>query len=136
MGPEMLQDMEQQVVRIREHLVIAKDRHKKYANAHRLDHHFSIGDRVFLRVCIRKSPIHYAKGSKLAPCFVGPFEILERIGPVAYRLALPPSLSRIHDVFHVSVLRQYVPDVTHVLDWDALQVADGQLTLEPIRILQ
>ena len=54
------------------------------------------------------------------PCFVRPFEILERIGLVSYRLALPPSLLHIHDVFHVSVLRQYVPDVTHVLDWDAL----------------
>ena len=136
LGPEMLQDMEQQVVRIREHLVTAQDRQKKYADAHRLDRHFSVGDRVFLRVRPMKSPIHYGKGSKLAPHFVGPFEILERIGPVAYRLALPPSLSRIHDVFHVSVLRQYILDVTHVLDWDAFQVADGQLTLEPIRILQ
>lgn len=83
-----------------------------------------------------KSPIHYGKGSKLAPQFVGPFEILERIGPVAYHLALPPSLSRIHDVFHVSVLRRYILDVTHVLDWNALQVEDRQLALEPIRILQ
>jgi hypothetical protein len=49
---------------------------------------------------------------------------------------LPPSLARIHDVFHVSVLRKYIPDVTHVLDWNALQVADGQLALEPVRILQ
>ena len=51
---------------------------------------------------------------------MGPFEILERIGPVAYRLALLPNLARIHDVFHVSVLRQYIPDVVHVLDWNAL----------------
>ena len=76
-------------------------------------------------MCPRKSPIHYGKGLKLAPRFVGPFEILERIGPVAYRLALPPSLARIHDVFHVSILRQYIPDVVHVFDWNALQVEDG-----------
>ena len=63
---------------------------------------------------------------------MGPFEILERIGPVAYRLALPPSLARIHDVFHVSVLRKYIPDITHVLNWNALQVVDGQLMLEPV----
>lgn len=89
-----------------------------------------------MRVRPHKSPIHYGKGSKLAPRFVGPFEILERIGPVAYRLALPPSLSRIHDVFHVSVLRKYIYDESHILDWDALQVeSDGQLALEPIRIL-
>ena len=101
-------------------MVTTHDKQKKYADAHRLDRHFSIGDRVFFKVRLRKSPIYYGKGSKLAPCFFRPFEILERIGPVAYRLALPPSLSRIHDVFHVSVLSQYIPDVTHVLDWDAL----------------
>ena len=71
----------------------------------------------------------------MAPHFVRPFEILKRIGPVAYRLALPSNLLCIHNVFHVSILRQYILDVTHVLDWDALQVANGQLTLEPIHIL-
>ena len=106
-------------------MVTAQHRQKKYADAHRLDCHFSVGDRVFLRVHPRKSPIQYGKGSKLALHFVGPFEILERIGPVAYHLALPPSLSCIHDIFHVSMLRQYILDVTHVLDWDALQVVDG-----------
>jgi hypothetical protein len=136
LGPEMLQDMEQQVQRIREHLLTAQDRQKKYADAHRIDRQFSVGDKVFLRVRPRKSPIRYGKGSKLAPRFVGPFEILERIGPVAYRLALPPSLARVHDVFHVSLLRQYIPDLTHVLDWNTLQVEDGQLALEPVRILQ
>ena len=55
---------------------------------------------------------------------MGPFEILERIGPVAYRLALLPSLACIHDVFHVSVLQQDILDIVHVLDWNALQVED------------
>ena len=67
---------------------------------------------------------------------MGPFEILERIGLVAYRLALPPSLARIHDVFHFSVLRQYIPDVVHVLDWNALQVEDVKLDMEPVCILE
>ena len=113
-------------------MVTAQDRQKKYADAHRLDRHFSVGDRVFLRVRPRKSPIHYGKGSKLAPRFVKLFEILERIGPISYQLAFPPILLHIHDVFHVSFLRQYIPDVTHVLDWDALQAENGQLSLEPI----
>ena len=84
MGQEMLQDMEQQVVCIRENFVTTQDRQKKYVDAHRLDCHFSIGDRVFLPVHPRKIPICYGKGSKLAPHFVRPFEILERIGPVVY----------------------------------------------------
>ena len=79
-----------------------------------------VGDNVFLQVRPKKIPIRYGKGSKLSPRFVGLFEILERVGPVAYRLALPPSLSRIHDVFHVSILRKYIPDITHVLNWNAL----------------
>ena len=128
--------MEQQVKRIREHLVTAQDRQKKYADLHRIERQFEVGDKVFLRVRPRKSPIRYGKGSKLSPRFVGPFEILERVGPVAYRLALPPSLSRIHDVFHVSVLRKYIPDITHVLNWNALQVVDGQLMLDPVQIVQ
>lgn len=80
---------------------------------------------MFLRVRPRKSPIRFGKGSKLSPRFVGPFKILERIGPVAYKLSLPPSLSRIHNVFHVSVLRKYIPDISHVLDWKHLQIMDG-----------
>ena len=67
---------------------------------------------------------------------MGPFKILERIGLVAYRLALPPNLARIHDVFHVLVLRQYILDIVHVLDWNALQVEARQLALEPVRILE
>ena len=114
-------------------MVISQDRHKKYVDGHRLDHHFLVVDRVFFRVHVRKSTIHYGKGSKLAPHFFRPLEILERIGLIYYRLALPPSLSCIHDVFHVYVLRQYIPNVSYVLDWDALQV--GPLTLEPICIL-
>ena len=94
-----------------------------------------VGDRVFLRVQPHKSPIRYGKGSKVAPRFVGPFEILEWIGLVAYHLALPPSLSRIHDVFHVFVLQKYIYDESHLIDWDALQVeSDKQIALEPIHI--
>lgn len=88
-----------------------------------MDHEFQVGEKVFLQVKPFKSSIRYGKGSKLAPRYVGPFEILERMGPIAYCLALPPSLSRIHNVFHVSFLKKYKLDSSHVLRWDALQVA-------------
>ena len=100
----------------------AQDRQKKYVNAKRIDREYQVWDRVFLRVRPYKSLIRFRKGSKLAPLFFEPFEILERIGPVAYRLALPPSLSRIHDVFHILVLRGYIYDESHIIDWDAFQV--------------
>ena len=67
---------------------------------------------------------------------MGPFEILEWIGPVAYKLALPLSLSRIHNVFHVSVLCKYIPDISHVLDWKKFQIMDGQIMLELVHITQ
>ena len=65
----------------------------------------------------------------MSPHFVGPFEVLERMGKVAYRLALPPSLSRVHNVFHVSMLRKYIPDPSHVVDYKPLKLRDD-LTYE------
>jgi hypothetical protein len=72
----------------------------------------------------------------LSPRFIGPFRIQEKIGPVAYRLVLPPHLHKTHNVFHVSVLRHYVADESHKLNWKELQVSDvGTLTVEPLCIL-
>lgn len=119
-GPKIVQEMEKQMDLIRQRLREAQNRQKKYVDEKRIDHSYLVGDRVLLRVRPHKSQIHYGKGSKLTPHFAGPFEILERIGLVAYHLAFPPSLSCIHDVFHVSVLRKYIYDESHILDWDTL----------------
>ena len=77
---------------------------------------------MFLRVNPITGVGHALKYRKLTPRFVGPFEILEKVGVVAYRIALPPSLSNLHDVFHVSQLRKYVYDVSHVIQVDDLEV--------------
>ena len=70
--------------------------------------------------------VRFGKRGKLSPRFIGPFEILERIGTVAYRLALPPCMSGVHEVFHVSMLRKYTPDPAHVVDWGQIEVdTDG-----------
>ena len=70
--------------------------------------------------------VRFGKRGKLSPRFIGPFEILERVGTVAYRLALPPSMSGVHEVFHVSMLRRYTPDPAHVVDWGEIKVdTDG-----------
>ena len=64
----------------------------------------------------KRGVVRFGKRGKLSPRFIGPFEILERIGVVAYRLALPPNMSGVHEVFHVSMLRKYSPDPSHVVD--------------------
>ena len=76
---------------------------------------FMEGDHVCLRVSPIKGVMRFGKKGKLSPRFIGPFEILSRVGEVAYKLALPPSLSAVHPVFHVSMLRKYILDESHVL---------------------
>uniref|UniRef100_A0A2N9EEP8 RNA-directed DNA polymerase n=1 Tax=Fagus sylvatica TaxID=28930 RepID=A0A2N9EEP8_FAGSY len=111
-------------------------RQKSYADKRRKDLEFEVGDMVFLRVAPMKGVMRFGKKGKLSPRFVGPFEILEKIGPVAYRLALPPALSGIHNVFHVSMLRKYIPEPSHVLSYDQLQIKDDLSYEEvPIEIL-
>ena len=88
---------------IRQRIKEAHDRLKSYADVHQVDRSYKVGNRVFLRVKPHKGSIKFGNGAKLSLRFVGPFEIVERKRPVAYRLALPNSLRRMHDVFHVSV---------------------------------
>ena len=83
-----------------------------------------------------KSSLKFGKGAKLSPRIVGPFDIVEKKGIVAYRLTFPNSLSCMHDIFHISVLRHYVSDPTHVIDLISLQLSyEGDLMEEPICIL-
>ena len=83
---------------------------------------FEVRDHVFLKVMPKRRVVRFGKCGKLSPRFVGPFEILERVGTVAYRLALPPSMSGVHEVFHISMLRRYTPDPAHVADWGEIEV--------------
>jgi hypothetical protein len=119
-GSEEIQEMEKQMQKIRKRIKEAQNRQKSYADVHRVNHSYEVSDRVFLWVKPHKSSIKFGKGAKLSPRFMGPFEIVERKGPMAYRLALPDSLRRMHDVFHVSILRHYISDPTHVIDMNSL----------------
>ena len=77
---------------------------------------------MFLRVTPWKDVFRFGKRGKLAPRYIGPFEILQKVGEVAYKVALPPQLPGIHDVFHVSMLLKYESDTTNVLDWHDLNM--------------
>ncbi|XP_073313437.1 uncharacterized protein [Primulina huaijiensis] len=120
--PEMIFEMEQKVKLIQQRLKAVQDRQAAYANKRRRPLEFQQGDRVFLKVSHFRGTVRFVMKRKLAPRYVGPHEILQRIGTLAYRLALPPSLSGIHDVFHVSMLRKYEPDPSHVLEISEVQL--------------
>ena len=95
----------------------------------------SARDHVFLKVSPMRGLSRFGKKGKLSPRYVGPFEVLERIGDVAYRLALPPNLSQVHNVFHVSMLRKYEPDPAHVLKFEEIEIDDKVSYVErPVRI--
>ena len=105
--------MEDQMIRIKHNLKASQDRQKSYADSNK------VGDHVFLKVKTNKSSLKLGSCAKLASRFCGPFEILERIGLVAYMLALPTSMT-VHNVFHVSLLKKYVPNTNHVIDWNVI----------------
>ena len=87
---------------------------------------FEVGDHVFLKVMPKRGVVRFGKREKLSPRFIGSFEILEMISVIAYRLALPPSMSGVHEVFQVSMLWKYTPDLPHVVDWGQIEVdTDG-----------
>ena len=97
---------------------------------------FEVNDMVFLKVAPWKGVIRFQKRGKLNPTYIGPFRILERIGPVAYRLELPPELSRIHNVFHVSMLKKYVPDPSHILEVPLVELEeDLSFEVQPVAIV-
>ncbi|KAI5334174.1 hypothetical protein L3X38_024307 [Prunus dulcis] len=136
---DVTDDVEQtkeQVKIIRERLKTAQDRQKSYADNRRKDLQFKVGDWVFLKLSPWKGVVRFRKRGKLSPRYIGPYEVVERVGPVAYRLALPLDLSRLHDVFHVSMLRKYISDPSHVLEEQPIELKEDLTYVEqPVQIL-
>ena len=120
-GPNLIKDTSAKVGLIHRRLLTAQSG-QSYTDRRRRPLEFEAGDHVFLRAMLKRGVVKFGKRGKLLPRFIGPFEILERVGTVAYRLPLPPSLSGVHEVFHVSMLWKYTPDPTHVVDWGELIV--------------
>ncbi|KAD5960350.1 hypothetical protein E3N88_11822 [Mikania micrantha] len=135
-GPELVHETTEKIVQIRNRMAAARDRQKSYADKRRKPLEFQVGDRVLLKVSPWKGVIRFGKRGKLSPRYVGPFEILKRIGPVAYQLKLPDELSGVHDVFHVSNLKKCLSDETLIVPLEEIQV-DEQLRFieEPAEIM-
>jgi len=121
---------------IQERLKTSLSRQKSYADQRRRPLEFSVGDHVFLRVTPFTGVGRALKSKKLTSKFIGPYQILRKIGLVAYEIALPPPLANIHNIFHVSQLRKYVSDPSHILESDSIQVKENlSFEVKPIRIL-
>ena len=125
-GPNLIRDTSEKVNLIRQRLLTAQSRHKSYADVRCRPLEFEVGDHVFLKVMPKRGVVKFGKRGKLLSRFIGPFKVLERICTFTYRLALPPSMSGVHEVFHVSMLRKYTPDPAHVVHWGQIEVdTDG-----------
>ena len=121
-GPDIVKDIEDKVRVFQQRLKAASDRHKSHVNLKRKDIVYEVGDKVFLKVLSWRKILRFGKRRKLSPRFIGSYEILEIIGLVAYGLALPPELAKLHDVFHVFILRKYRSDESHILPVQEVQV--------------
>jgi hypothetical protein len=135
-GPQILREAERQVQVVRENLKLAQSRQKSYADYRRRKLSFNVGDFVYLKVSHMRGLRHFKIRGKLTPRYIGQFKILEEWGEVAYQLELPPQLSDVHDVFHVSQLRKclWVPEEHMPLE--ELTVGEELMYQEyPVKIL-
>ena len=121
---------------IRERLKAIVDRQKSYADLKRKDIKYEIGEKVLLKVSSWKKVMRFGRKGKFSPRFIGPYKVIVKVGPVAYRLALPTELEKVHNFFHVSMLRRYRSNPSHVVSSDIIEFHPN-LTYEeePIEIL-
>ncbi|WVZ97465.1 hypothetical protein U9M48_043002 [Paspalum notatum var. saurae] len=135
-GPDIIQDAEQQLRIVQENLRVAQSRQRSYADVRRRDLSFKVDDHVYLKVSPMRGIRRFNMKGKLAPRYIGPFKILEKKGEVAYRLELPPSLSGVHDVFHVSQLKKCLRVPEEQAPLEGLEVQeDLTYTEHPVKIL-
>ncbi|KAD3067095.1 hypothetical protein E3N88_34975 [Mikania micrantha] len=131
-GPEIIQEMTDKICQIRDNLLASRSRQKSYADKRRKPLEFEVGDMVLLKVSPWKGVVRFGKKGKLAPHYVGPFKILERIGKVAYKLELPPELSNVHPTFHVSNLRKCLADQDLQVSLDDIRIDDTMHFVEKL----
>ncbi|GJY58649.1 putative reverse transcriptase domain-containing protein [Tanacetum coccineum] len=134
--PEIIHETTEKIMQIRQRLQAARDRQRRYANVSRKPLEFQVGDHVMLKVSPRKGVIRFGKQGKLNPRYIGPFKILKRIGPAAYKLELPEELSNVHSTFHVSNLKKCLSDESLVIPMKELRLDDKfNFMKEPVEIM-
>ncbi|GKB53623.1 putative reverse transcriptase domain-containing protein [Tanacetum coccineum] len=135
-GPEMIRETTEMIVQIKNRLLAARSRQKSYADVRRKPLEFEVGDKVMLKVSPWKGVVRFGKRGKLSPRYIGPFKILSRVGPVAYKLELPRELQGIHNTFHVSNLKKCLSDEELIIPLDEVRI-DEKLHFieEPIEIM-
>ncbi|GKE73831.1 hypothetical protein Tco_1535872 [Tanacetum coccineum] len=114
-GLEIIHETTEKIFKIRDRMQAVRDRQKSYADKRRRPLEFEVGDKVMLKVAPWKGVMRFGKRGKLNPRYIGPFRIIERIGPVAYHLELPQELSRVHNVFHICNLKKCLSADTLVI---------------------
>jgi hypothetical protein len=135
-GPDLVIKAKDKVKLIQTNLKAAQSRQKSYADRRRKSLQFQVGDYVYLRVSPTKGVQRFGIKGKLAPRYVGPFEITEACGPVAYRLHFPSQLTAIHDVFHISQLKKCIKVPTEIIEQQAIEIECDLCYVErPIQIL-
>jgi hypothetical protein len=136
-GPNILQEAEKQVHMVRENLCVAQSRQKSYADHRRRELSFEVGDFVYLKVSLMRGLRRFKVQGKLATRFIGPFKILEKRGEIAYQLELPPQLSNVHDVFHVSQLEKCLCVPEEQITMEDLDAKEDLFDQEyPVKILE
>ncbi|XP_074373981.1 uncharacterized protein LOC141714357 [Apium graveolens] len=136
LGPESVQQTKDAVVLIRKRLEAAQNRQRKNAYLHRKDMDIERGSLVLLKVSPRKGLVRFRQKGKLSSRYIRPFEVLRKVGKVAYELALPLELQNIHNVFHVSMLNRYIPDSNQVIEYEPIELQpDLSYVEQPIQIL-
>ncbi|GJT10731.1 putative reverse transcriptase domain-containing protein [Tanacetum coccineum] len=135
-GPELIRETTEKIVQIKNRLLTARSRQKSYADVRRKPMEFDVGDMVMLKVSPWKGVICFGKRGKLSPRYVRPFKIIDRIGPVAYKLELPDKLRRIHNTFHVSNLKKCLADENLIILLEEIQLDDKlHFIEEPVEIM-
>ncbi|GJZ69249.1 putative reverse transcriptase domain-containing protein [Tanacetum coccineum] len=135
-GPEIIHETTEKIVQIRQRLQAARDRQRSYANVRQKPLEFQVGDRVMLKVSPQKGVIHFGKRGKLNPWYIGPFKILKRVCPVAYKLELPEEPMNVHNTFHISNLKKCLSDESLIIPMKELQLNDKlNFIEEPVEIM-